>query len=190
MVLYHGTIRKKWPQTNKRSQIIQPCPLSSLCGWEINKSTNKQELTVGFGGPPTICSILLDGTSCSFSTPGVQGCRFGPKNPSRQTLVSPICRSSSVPSVADCFRRCLGDKSASLRACSPEREFLLGVNWGIVLQAVGFSQCTTSSGLFLGILAIWSGATGTWQPCSVPGTNVVKLLVGPTCRIPWSTQRG
>ena len=29
----------------------------------------------------------------------------------------------------------------------------------------------------------------TWQPCSVSGTKVVKLLVGPTCIIPWSTQR-
>ena len=30
----------------------------------------------------------------------------------------------------------------------------------------------------------------SWQPCSVkPGTKAVKLLVGPTCKIPRSTQR-
>ena len=29
----------------------------------------------------------------------------------------------------------------------------------------------------------------TWQPCSVPGTKAVKLLVGPTCKIPRSIQR-
>ena len=39
--------------------------------------------------------------------------RFGPES-SRQTLVSPIFRSSLVPSVADSFRRCIGDKSATL----------------------------------------------------------------------------
>ena len=42
-----------------------------------------------------------------------QGCRFGPES-SGQTLVSPIFRSGLVPSVADCFRKCLEDKSATL----------------------------------------------------------------------------
>ena len=41
-----------------------------------------------------------------------QGCRFGPQS-SRQTLDSPIFRSSLVPSVADCFRK-MYDKSATL----------------------------------------------------------------------------
>ena len=43
---------------------------------------------------------------------GFQGCRFGLE--SSQTLVSPIFGSSLVPSVADSFRKCIGDKSATL----------------------------------------------------------------------------
>ncbi len=33
---------------------------------------------------------------------------------SRQTLASPIFRSPEKPSLADCFRKCIGDKSATL----------------------------------------------------------------------------
>ena len=43
----------------------------------------------------------------------IQGCGFGPES-SRHTLVSPIFRSSLIPSVADSFRDCIGDKSATL----------------------------------------------------------------------------
>ena len=50
-------------------------------------------------------SHCTGGVHKGFPMIDYQDCRFGPES-SRQTLVSPIFRSSLLPSVADCFRKC------------------------------------------------------------------------------------
>ena len=52
-----------------------------------------------------------------------RGCRFGPDS-SRQTLEKPIFRCGLVPSVAEYFRKCIGDKSATLVMGTPKNEHL------------------------------------------------------------------
>ena len=62
-----------------------------------------------------ICSFLGSCFTCNKNPTQKQGCRFGPES-SRQTLEFPKIRSGLVPSVADCFAKCIGDKSASLKS--------------------------------------------------------------------------
>ena len=55
------------------------------------------------------------------STKLFKGCRFGPFHQSRQILEKKQYLDPAwyhlYPSVADCFRKCVGDKSATLKLC-------------------------------------------------------------------------